>query len=683
MKTAYTFLIGLLPAVQTLAAADEISLGSYKDATVTVYTTADLEECIDSKHNYQVILASDISVCPDNLNDWDDDHLFSLSNYHFSSDSNASYNLSFHAENAESAGKVFRNGKTEFNSLRDISFYSIHNTKSNSDGTTGSGFNPDYLTSYGYGGVMCGFEDNGGTLFQGNHGNILFRDICYNTSSFGDLSCSIGVYGGAIYAESSHEVIFRENKGDITFYRTGIKEDQSSYNYSYRNFHGYGGVIRAASTSFSNNTGSISFVDCYINQTAAEGDTGQGYGGALYLSGTTEFADNVGAVNFNGNFVHAVNTAQGGAICTGSNSTIRLTNNADIDFCNNSAAANETATGGAIHLNEGSNLIISDNRAVSFRQNNANMGGAIYAETGTTIEINNNSGDISFSGNTSTQQGSSIYTKGTLSIRNNGDVLFRDSGNTHAVYMITEAKTGDSPHLRLSAAADTSITFSSSLYADSNSSLPLQASLNEDFNADTPQTGSIIFDGNTSTLNADTTLYNGTLALRNGATLQGRVLTTEKGSISLSGGSSLLMNGISMGDGTSVFVTGSGNELSAIALGELASLDLTLSAENEYSPLLSISSLLVVNGPYILNINLPAPLSCGDYTLLQLSPDYAYASSAWNEENIRVTGALSFADLHWENDYTRLVYTVIPEPGIPTLVTLALCMMTVSHRRRS
>ena len=43
---------------------------------------------------------------------------------------------------------------------------------------------------------------------------------------------------------------------------------------------------------------------------------------------------------------------------------------------------------------------------------------------------------------------------------------------------------------------------------------------------------------------------------------------------------------------------------------------------------------------------------------------------------------VSFSDLVWTNDYTRLVYRAIPEPGTTTLALVALSALATRRRRK-
>ena len=63
--------------------------------------------------------------------------------------------------------------------------------------------------------------------------------------------------------------------------------------------------------------------------------------------------------------------------------------------------------------------------------------------------------------------------------------------------------------------------------------------------------------------------------------------------------------------------------------------------------------------------------------------EFAYSESAWNEERVHLTGDVDFADLVWQNDYTRLVYRTppVPEPATGVLCLAALVPLVFRRRR--
>lgn len=661
-----------------LLALSGASYGGYKDVSRTISSEAELEDCVDSKKNFYLTLTADINTTAENTSKWTADHLFSLSNYYFSSAESTHHNLRFDASAADNIGKVFRNGRVVFDGLGNIEFADIHNTQSNSDFTTGSVIDQDVLTSYGYGGVMCGYEEEskGGAVFQNNNGTIAFRDIRYDTSTFGDVSCSIHVYGGAIYTESSQPVSFTQNRGAISFSKVGIREQQTS-NYSYRYFHAEGGAIIAANIAFSENEADIDFDRCYIHQSAAEGDEGNALGGALYLKGSDNvFSDNTGNITFSDNFVSVVDSAQGGAIYL--NGALDISGNADIDFSGNSVTAADTAIGGAIRLSDNSSLSISNNKNVIFLNNKATLGGAISAGHQTHISLHDNRGAIVFEGNEA-ESGSSIHTHGTLSIRNNAAVSFCDTGNAPAVYMSVDAAAEDAAHLILSAARNDTIAFESALYAESTGSGAFRALFNADLDDGTEQSGRILFTGTDSTIAGKVTLCNGLLELRDQATLTCNSLSIEQGEVALSGASSLHATSMQLAEGATLSASGTGNTIYRVDMDTNAILSLALSAANLTDAVLHIESLLSTYDTYTLDIDLLHPLAAGSYTLLTLPEELPYSENAWNEDTIRVTGELTFSDLHWEDNYTRLVYSV-PEPT--NLLLPGLMAFVIRRRRR-
>ncbi len=706
-SAVYTFLLMTVSCAWAQETADETVEGmlGYGEKTVEVNEVQDLREAVDSKKDITVLLNEHITVtdsapCYDGqLNDspcWDDSALFNLSNYVFKpKNEREMWNLSFAPAQGATAGKVVRNGRAEFYKLGNLNFCGIHNITSDMDSEY-TPFQPvsaddsvtaakDILASYGYGGVFSSASgvtkgESGGVYIHENEGAVSFKDICYNGSSMGDVNCDISLKGGAIYADPEWNVEINGNArslgGDVSFDNVSIRLDRNARyaNSSECDFYAFGGAIYTDDLSICGNYGSVSFNQVGIYQTAVHRDEGYGYGGALYLDGSSAISRNAGEVSFTDGGILVANKAQGGAVFLKAGAVLVLEENeGSVRFTGNTAEAaaidglmndDAEAQGGAIYLGENSRLSISNNDGdVSFSCNEArasvslegavatDAGGAIWGAAGSHIEISGNR-SVKFIDNVAST-GSAIHTQGTLSIRNNQYVLFEGNSGAYAVYLA-----GPDSLLQLSAAEGDTICFDDSFYVEGS------AELNADYGEVTQQ-GTIEIFSATATVKRTSTLYNGTLLLKQGSKLDVPTLRLTSSAATLAA------------EGKANTITGN------IDMAGESTLALTLNGYNTETAVLVLEGSLSPNGCYNLDISVNGVPAAGtEYILLELA-QYGYAESAWNESNVHVTGDVAFENLEWQNDYTRLVYRVpaVPEPAAGVLCLAALSVLALRRRR--
>ena len=680
----------------------------YGEKTIEVETAQDLVDAVDEKNNITVLLKRDITVTDqvpvhtgliNNSPCWGQSHLFNLSNYVFRSKlEQVILHLSFAPTEGATVGKVVRNGKAEFCHLGNLSFSGIRNITADTTGTF-TPFQPvatggemvaatgDTLSCYGYGAVFRSVSgltngEDGGVYIHDNGGAVDFRNICYDGSSMGDVNCGINLKGGAIYADAEWNVEIHQNGrslGDgVNFENVRIELDRST-DYARSSqcfFYGYGGAIYTGDLMMDANYGDVNFRSVGIYQTAVHQDEGYAYGGALYLHGDSSISRNTGAVNFLDGGVEVANTAKGGAIYLSDGATLVMEgNDGEVNFVGNAATAtaldgtlndDAVAQGGAVYLGSGSQLSVRGNEgAVLFRANAASAsvsqqgasssaaGGAIWGAAGSVTDISGNA-SVAFEDNQAAM-GSAIYTQGILRVRNNGSVLFAGNQGTHAIYL-----EGQAAVLELSAASDRTICFEDSVYVEG------KAELNADYETTTQQ-GNIEFRASEGTFLGQTSLYNGTLSLNHGSSLNMAHLSlmSARATLAAEGAENALTGRMEMAEGST--------------------LALTLNSYNTKAAVLVIDGLMNTNGCYTLDVAFRGkPTAGAEYILLDLK-QYPYAESAWNEQLVHVTGDVSFAELEWKNDYTRLVYRVpvVPEPTTPILCLIALASFAAYRRHRS
>lgn len=147
------------------------------------------------------------------------------------------------------------------------------------------------------------------------------------------------------------------------------------------------------------------------------GNTAGVVGGALYVN--TYYSSNLFDFSGNGTVVFSENTAEenGGAIHL--NNSASFANNTSMQWAGNTAGKN----GGALFTNSG-NLTFSGNTSLQFSGNRAEKnGGAVYSEASNLLL--SGSDTIEINANQAGGQGGAIYSTRTVSIINNGSVVFR------------------------------------------------------------------------------------------------------------------------------------------------------------------------------------------------------------------------------------------------------------------
>lgn len=667
----------LLSAGSFTLAEDETVEGilGYKDTTLDIYNVQDLADAVASKHNFTIILHNSVTVTEalpykdkllQNGPCWESDTLFNLSNYLFKAADASGISLSFSPASGAGVGKVIRNGRAEFRELGDLSFSNISNSSSDMEGTF-TPFQPVSLAStellasgdttacYGYGGVFSSAsgltkDENGGVGIYDCYGGVSFNNITYDGSGMGDVNCGIYLRGGAIYTDSEWNTEIKNNgrddSGGVTFNNVHIvlnrsgKYDNSSACY----FYAYGGGIHTRDLIIDSNHGAVSFTNIGITQTAVHHDEGYGYGGALYLTGSSNsISDNSDKVTFSNCSVETANTARGGAVYLAGGATLTISGNEDVKFTTNSAKAsaiygttnkNAVAQGGAIYLASNSKLNICNNSGDVYLSNNevsagatyagasaSAAGGAIYGSSGSDISICDNR-MVYISYNTA-PQGSAIYTDGSLSIRNNAYTNIHHNGE-NAICM-----TNSNALLALSAAQGGTIYLSDSL------SIAGKAELNADYNGKS-QSGTIEFYAASAVIKGSTSLQNGTLKLRTGSKLEST---------------------LNMSSAATLAADGTNNFVDKIQLSNGSTLALTVGSANTEAAVLN-TNIITTNGSYNLHLTFNGvPRDDTKYILLQLAEDAGYSQNAWNEQNILVSGDISFSDLKWINEDTTLIYT--------------------------
>ena len=169
-----------------------------------------------------------------------------------------------------------------------------------------------------------------------------------------------------------------------------------------------------------------------------------------------------------------------------------------------------------------------------------------------------------------------------------------------------------------------------------------------------------------ATILGKTVLNNGTLLLNQGSRL-------DVTALSLTSSAAILA-----AEGKENTLTGS------VELAEGSTLALTLNGYNASVAVLMLDGFLNINKYYTLDVEVNGVLAADtEYILLELEEEFAYSESAWNEERVHLTGDVTFADLVWQNDYTRLVYRTppVPEPATGVLCLAALVPLVFRRRR--
>ena len=359
--------------------------------------------------------------------------------------------------------------------------------------------------------------DDGGTLALNGKGSLMFsnhvlsygaggaiyggRDITITMSDnesvsfIGNSSGGSGNGGGAIYAITS----------------TITLSDNKSVLFSGNSSRSYGGAIcggkgkqgtcaltlsgnrsvtfreNSASTGGAINTGTYSTITLNDNESVLfSGNSASGDGGAINAeNNSTIILSNNKSVTFSGN--SAGNC--GGAIVGFYSNTIQLNYNENVTFSENSSG-----TGGAIYFQGSAELI--GNETVTFSGNSAGSGlggaidGSFFSSSLSRITLSDN-GSVTFSGN-SASSGGAIWYVGSLNIRNNDYVLFeKNVEKSDSNYRLNSICTLDGyASISLSAAEGASIEFRDSVYMGSGNIM----NLNGEYGG-IKQTGDIIFTG--------------------------------------------------------------------------------------------------------------------------------------------------------------------------------------------
>lgn len=427
-----------------------------------------------------------------------------------------------------------------------------------------------------------------------------------------------------------------------------------------------------------NNRVELLFDGNYVKAEAINDDTLSGtpdimaMGGAVSLCNEASFiVENNRNVTFNGNYADGTDLSgkskqelhvAGGALYAGNNASLSFSRNQDVTFSGNSVTANNSQTsthglaeGGAIAIGKNSTLVLEQNDDVTFSGNSVKgdvstiHGGAISAGSGSHISFADNR-SVTFSNNSVTGGlGSAIYTEGTLEMSYN-DVTF--SGNEgYAVYMLTEAKSTSTAHLKMTTGEEDTILFDGDkLYASSTGSTPLSVLIDGK--------GSVIFRGAGS-----------------GAAIENGDVLVNGGSLVLEGGASFQADELKIAAGATLAAAGSGNSVSGtLTMADaLSVLSLSVSKENLCTAgqdgTFTGNAVMNMDGTFNLsqnsltfNVLLNNDVSgSGVYQLLELST--AINKDMWTDSRIHVTGDVLFSDLLWNDERTKLFYARVADEG--------------------
>ena len=174
-----------------------------------------------------------------------------------------------------------------------------------------------------------------------------------------------------------------------------------------------------------------------------------GEGGAIYLSDYTEATITYAA--FKGNEA----STSGGAIYLKEKSSEEST--ATSPFTNLTFTSNKATQGGAIFVGSNRNLSIGSTNTFTSNTSTGTGGGAIYLDNKSTLALGDTSDVLKFTGNTATNYGGAIYSKGTLSV-------------TNTSFSTSKAKTGGALYLGNSATIEDS-TFTSNVATTSGGAI--------------------------------------------------------------------------------------------------------------------------------------------------------------------------------------------------------------------
>ena len=283
------------------------------------------------------------------------------------------------------------------------------------------------------------------------------------------LSATCEAMGGAAYIAG--ELLMERNSGNITFESNTATADYSKVLENGRSekhdndpAYALGGAIFLASeahlginhngTENTTGMGNVTFSGNEVSTVGTSG--GRAQGGAVFLSTAAELSisDNTGNVNFTYN-----KATDGGAIYFSENSTGFISNNGNVNFENNTATygaalfaasyvilslndhvafQNNTATGYGAGIYATSQVLINGNGSVLFSGNTAQEGSAIYAASGSLVDIYHNNGDVKFTNNElstgdTTTGAIQLCSGATLKLRDNAAVVFESGKNGRGV----------------------------------------------------------------------------------------------------------------------------------------------------------------------------------------------------------------------------------------------------------
>ena len=318
------------------------------------------------------------------------------------------------------------------------------------------------------GGGDVDYEAKGGAIFAGNGSSV---SISHN-ESVGFIENTVfstihsNTYGGAIYAGDNSTVTLDYN--GTVYFRDNIAEALWAS-------HAGGSIYGGKSSTISlchNNT--ITFIDTEDEGYNGEGRVNYNVGCAIYVDqnslikinenaavsfrdfrsanrgsalcasyGSTIDIQNNDFVQFSGNAANYGWSGYGAAILTEENCTVRLNGNDKLEFVGNTVKGHHSNTGyaygGAVFAGSGTNIEIKNNNEVRFNENlsrgfsgSTTSGGAIGLGDGSSLLIDNNN-LVEFKGNASSGSGGAIgasyyyYSCPTYTISNNKLVLFEEN----------------------------------------------------------------------------------------------------------------------------------------------------------------------------------------------------------------------------------------------------------------
>ncbi len=248
--------------------------------------------------------------------------------------------------------------------------------------------------AYALGGAI--FLANGAHLginYNGTEGNAAMGHVTFSGNKVYTYGTSGGkAQGGAVFLSSDAELSISNNTGDVYFTFNKATDGGAIY-------------FSANSKGSISNNGKVSF-----EKNSAT------YGAGVFAAGYTDLSHNE-HVTFQNNIA----TAYGAGVFA--TDYINLSFNEHVTFQNNIA----TEYGAGIYTT--SQVLINGNGSVLFSGNEAQTGSAIYATSGSLVDIYSNNGEVKFTNNElSTGDPSSgaihLCNDATLKLRDNAAVIF-------------------------------------------------------------------------------------------------------------------------------------------------------------------------------------------------------------------------------------------------------------------